>query len=365
MSVVAEEGEGGLCLGLPRHAALEVEETCAWILQNNFNRVALQVPDHLLHEAAGLSHSLQRRCKELGKQNELCVFIMADTIDGSCHVDEITADHLTAECVVHYGAIYIPQVNRLPVRFVLEKAEGLDVERLAAGLASGDYDTVGHGASGDKEGKNRIVVAFELKYEHEMAEAEAALRRRRGGEGGPHENEVVFARACLKEQRAGQEEGDGGDGGGWHELGGLRWPSPSPGQDGSCRYVWVGENPESLALTNAMLCHNQSDWFRYDPVAGEWHAYGSVSTASRTLRRRYFLVEKAKDASIVGIVVGTLTIAGYLEALGALRRVLAKAGKKSYTFVMGRITPEKLANYPEVEVFVLISCPQLALLDSR
>ena len=70
-------------------------------------------------------------------------------------------------------------------------------------------------------------------------------------------------------------------------------------------------------------------------------------------------------ASIVGIVVGTLTIAGYLEALGALRRVLAKAGKKSYTFVMGRITPEKLANYPEVEVFVLISCPQLALLDSR
>lgn len=56
MSVVDEEGEGGLCLGLPRHAALEVEETCAWILQNNFNRVALQVPDHLLHQAAGLSH---------------------------------------------------------------------------------------------------------------------------------------------------------------------------------------------------------------------------------------------------------------------------------------------------------------------
>mmetsp|Transcript_1969 Transcript_1969/g.4492 ORF Transcript_1969/g.4492 Transcript_1969/m.4492 type:complete len:86 (+) Transcript_1969:1016-1273(+) len=54
-----------------------------------------------------------------------------------------------------------------------------------------------------------------------------------------------------------------------------------------------------------------------------------------------------------------------MRALETLRKVIAAAGKKSYTFVMGRITPEKLANFPEVDVFVLISCPQLALLDCK
>lgn len=102
-------------------------------------------------------------------------------------------------------------------------------------------------------------------------------------------------------------------------------------------------------------------------------------------------MEKAKDASIVGILVGTLGVgmsasfllsffycslsflfetwvnfiskslnslkllfvyvvieAGYLHIIQQMKELIEGAGKKSYTLVMGRPTSHKLANFPEV-----------------
>lgn len=64
--------------------------------------------------------------------------------------------------------------------------------------------------------------------------------------------------------------------------------------------------------------------------------------------KRYYLVERAKDAKIVGILVGTMGVAGYLECLSYMKRIAKFAGKKTYTFIMGKLTPEKLANFLEV-----------------
>jgi len=42
-----------------------------------------------------------------------------------------------------------------------------------------------------------------------------------------------------------------------------------------------------------------------------------------------------------------------------------KAGKKTYTLLMGKPSPAKLANFPEVEVFVMVAEPQGLILDSK
>ena len=42
---------------------------------------------------------------------------------------------------------------------------------------------------------------------------------------------------------------------------------------------------------------------------------------SRTLKRRYYLVERARNAAIVGILVGTLGAAGYLRAVDHVRQL--------------------------------------------
>ncbi len=60
-----------------------------------------------------------------------------------------------------------------------------------------------------------------------------------------------------------------------------------------------------------------------------------------------------------GIVVGTLGVAGYLEAAEAIKKLAQAAGKKTYTLLMGKPSPVKLANFPEVDVFVLIADAQV------
>ena len=42
-----------------------------------------------------------------------------------------------------------------------------------------------------------------------------------------------------------------------------------------------------------------------------------------------------------------------------------QAGKKTYTMLMGKPSPAKLANLPEVEVFVMVADPQGMILDSK
>ena len=66
-----------------------------------------------------------------------------------------------------------------------------------------------------------------------------------------------------------------------------------------------------------------------------------------------------------GILVGTLGVAGYQDAIESIRRLAKQAGKKTYTMLMGKPNPAKLANFPEVEIFVMVADPQGMILDSK
>lgn len=124
---------------------------------------------------------------------------------------------------------------------------------------------------------------------------------------------------------------------------------------------WIGaDNP---AFANVVLTFNNCEIVRYD--AEENCLVKDVSHQKRILKRRYYLVERAKDANIVGILVGTLGVAGYLHMIRKMKELIKQAGKNAYTLVMGRPNPAKLANFPECDVFVYVSCAQTALWDSK
>jgi diphthamide biosynthesis protein 2 len=40
-----------------------------------------------------------------------------------------------------------------------------------------------------------------------------------------------------------------------------------------------------------------------------------------------------------------------------MKRLIRAAGKKHYTFVVGKLNPHKLANFEHIDVFVLVACP--------
>jgi diphthamide biosynthesis enzyme Dph1/Dph2-like protein len=88
----------------------EIERTMRLLTEGNFKTVALQFPDDILHHAATVSRRLQERLEGVK------TYILADTSYGrygtlaafyadlcSCCVDEVAAEHINADVIVHYG----------------------------------------------------------------------------------------------------------------------------------------------------------------------------------------------------------------------------------------------------------------------
>ncbi len=62
--------------------------------------------------------------------------------------------------------------------------------------------------------------------------------------------------------------------------------------------------------------------------------------------RRYMMVEKTKDADRIGILVGTLGASKYGAIIDQVRQNVKNAGKRVYTFLVGKPNVPKLANFP-------------------
>lgn len=142
----------------------------------------------------------------------------------------------------------------------------------------------------------------------------------------------------------------------------VPWP---PGTDlASSAVLYLGG--ESRALTHLLLTLGPSHpASSYDPV----HQRARLETGqtNRLLMRRYATIQKARDASVVGLVIGTLGIHAYLPLLQQLRHLLTSAAsrRKVYTISVGKLNPAKLANFQEIDVFVLLACAENSLLDTR
>lgn len=142
---------------------------------------------------------------------------------------------------------------------------------------------------------------------------------------------------------------------------------------------------ESLALTNLLLrAGPATPVLSYDPFNPSRGARREDGRTNRLLMRRYAAVQKARDASVIGLLVGTLGVQSYLPLLSHLRHLLtgrrpgeaksaavassSSAGRRSarkvYTISVGKLNPAKLANFQEVDLFVLLACPENSLVDA-
>lgn len=83
------------------------------------------------------------------------------------------------------------------------------------------------------------------------------------------------------------------------------------------------------------------------------------------MKRRYFYIEKCKDAQSIGIVVATLTAKGYLDVVTHIQKLAKIRGVRTYVISVGKVNPAKLANFLDIDCFVLIGCPENKLFTSR
>ncbi len=155
---------------------------------------------------------------------------------------------------------------------------------------------------------------------------------------------------------------------------GRRFPVSSWEELSTSAVVFVSTNSDrdedsELRRLNLFFTfvQEQRNVFTYEVASAD--GSGSLvpvsSSVSRLLRRRRFAVEKARDAERVGLLVGTLGSRDFPLILDRLRQTIRRAGKRCYTFLVGKPNVAKLANFPEIDVFVLVACPETSFPDTK
>ena len=77
----------------------------------------MQFPDELLQLSSGFYSLLKNEFPTVE------FFVLADTSYGSCCVDEVAAEHVKSELVIHFGHACLSQTSRLPVIYAFGEPE--------------------------------------------------------------------------------------------------------------------------------------------------------------------------------------------------------------------------------------------------
>lgn len=125
--------------------------------------------------------------------------------------------------------------------------------------------------------------------------------------------------------------------------------------------IFIGS--DNQRFFNLSLTSKANKWFIYDAFSATGDEKNPLT--SKYIRRRYFYIEKCKDAQTLGLIVATLTSNGYLDVVKRLQTMAKSRGIKTQIISVGRINPAKLANFLEIDCFVLIGCPFNNMFESK
>ncbi|KAI9207314.1 diphthamide biosynthesis protein 2 [Polychytrium aggregatum] len=358
----------------------DVGRTVAIIQERGYRNIALQFPDELLQDADHVASYL----KEHSHQH---IYILADTSYGSCCVDEVAAQHASADFIVHYGRACLSPTSRIPVQYVFGK-EPVEADHCVAELRKHIPDT-----------SQPIIMMCDVVYHHAFEAIVARVRdlgfsqvfaetiRTELNLSTPTADAVSAAEshssrckpsteACCGARTAGLDDSSACAGAGAccqpcrpgatvesaiDVSKPRQYTLPDSIAKEDCILFYVGG--ESLALTNIMMTHNSNSTITYNPATRVCRH--ETAAVNRMLMKRYYMVQKAKDAGIIGIVVGTLGVVSYLDTISNLKKLIISSGKKPYLISVGKPNPAKLGNFLEIDCFVFVACPENSLIDSR
>ncbi|KAK2741242.1 Diphthamide biosynthesis protein 2 [Myotisia sp. PD_48] len=352
----------------------DIERTIREIKEGKWRRIALQFPDAMLPDAPRVFQLLSRGLnshigtdkkpdndrpqEDLDKDgvnsvaasmaNDLTLnepvkyqvselYILADTSYGTCCVDEVAAEHVNADVVVHYGKACLSPTARLPVIYIFTHRP-LDHEAVIQAFEE-SYP--------NKE--ERVVLVTDVIYADHIEAIRSALEHQKG-----YTN--TFATEVVHDPSS---------------------PIPNRTIPLSVREVpeslkeWqlfhLAEPPAALLLTLS----SRVAAVRIYPVDFTDNATNSkkkstlLASTTISLRRRYAILTSLSTAPVFGILVNTLSVKNYLHMVQHVQKRIAEAGKKSYLFVVGKLNMAKVANFSEIEGWVVIGCWESSLVESK
>lgn len=342
----------------------DIERTLKEIRQGRWQRIALQFPDEMLSDSPRVFQLLARGLESNDRQqerndssgniqvskpedleepmNDLSthdsseeiprLYILADTSYGTCCVDEVAAEHVNADVVVHYGRACLSPTARLPVIHVFTHHE-LPQEPLIQFFMKTYPDTA-----------TNIIITASVTYSDHVSSIYSRLVE----EGYTN----LFATLLLHDPSSPIPN---------------RTIPDSVKQEPESLKNWelfhISDPPTALLLT---LSSRVSAIHIYPTEGAEPgnQAKPLLASTSSILRRRYATLTSLSTVPIFGILINTLSVKNYLHIVEHVKEQIAAAGKKSYTFVVGKLNAAKVANFSEIGGWVVIGCWESSLIDS-
>lgn len=336
----------------------EIERTLAEIREGRWKRIALQFPDEMLPHAprvsqllrdglkqASFNHARQNRsstnevASDLQKPNvaaeagpEARPYILGDTSYGSCCVDEIAAEHIGADAVVHYGRSCLSPAARLPVIYVFTQ-KPVDTDTIISSFLDTFPDKF-----------QKVIITGDSSYNYRLKDVQDLLIHQ-----GYHD---TFITNVLHDPSS--------------HLPNRTVPPEvemSPEKLKEWDIFHISNPPEALLLT---LSSRVRRFYIYSAPDRPGQAPKPLLASTElALRRRYALVTSVSTVSIYGILINTLSVKNYLHVVEHVKAQILAAGKKSYTFVVGKINAAKVANFSEIGAWVVVGCWESSLVESK
>jgi len=265
---------------------------------------------------------------------DVIFFLLADTSYGSCCVDVVAAEHYQADSIVHFGHSCLSLIDKLPVLLVFEKYP-LDLNLIENEISKIQAEL----------GNSKMVVLYDVAYFYLYNEMLSRFSK----------NLSIFLSNINTNinKNENQEEKSTK-----HVLFSRSLPEDLKKEPYS--FYYIGSNEKFIHPF--LFYFNKCKFFNFDPKK---NATELITKTNKELMKRYYLIEKARDAKIFGILIGTMSVANYNEAVDHVSSLLRKAKKRYYSFLIGKLNCPKLNNFMEVDMYVLISCNENCLVNSK
>lgn len=293
-------------------------EAVEWMKTNDLKRISLQFPDYMLEHSVLIAEDLQKRAP--GR----AIFILADTTYCPCCVDEIGAEHVASEGLIHFGHACLTQSQSQLKVFYSFVSRPLDVVKFRDAFVR-EF----------KSKSQNLTIFYSTGYHHKVAEITEAL--------------VDFEALIIAKLAINSEP----------DL--LNWITAGRTDFSNSQCIYIG--PDDQSSFNLRVSIVAQNWWLY---SADEHTLNEVTVQNSSyLRKRFFFIEKCKDAQVLGIVHGTVSSKGHLEIADRIRELAKSQGIRTITISVGKLNPAKLANFMDIDCFVLIGCPENDAYTSR
>lgn len=345
-----------------------------------YKRITFQFPDSLVCDSAAIAQEVQKRLglsvedktvDENGPDSQLCtkepscsqnccgadsnsspsdkqrIWILADTSYSSCCIDEVAAEHVNGDLVVHFGEACLNPAASIKSAYIFGKP-AIDMESLVLAFTE-RYPL-------EEFANSKIVLMADAPHTHLLASLALRLP----------EYSVIVADLDVKDPNTkvlgykptdasqnalrsmnrvfdgiiSDDVSEGGSDSGINTLFDEVLASYE------LFHISQPEPPRLLQLTTKFQSVSV-----FDPISNR-----VTQGPFPNLMRRYRYMHMARAAGTIGILVNTLSLANTKSMVNGISKKIRDEGKKHYVFVVGKPNVAKLANFDAIDMWCILGC---------